>query len=472
MAAADNALAADSVGISPELTVTCSVDTHDSSDMQAAAALLLPASLGKQAGSPGRATSLAAPRLTGGATLVTAPSGDGGDSAAPAPTLLPTQPARDGGPAGDVAAGGGGSGGHAVDGTLALSIRPAGWTQAALGPSIRRLGAGTGGRVDLHFCKTTNKVVAIKTLLIKGEPVLGQLSRRVLEELGIAMNARHRNVVRTHEVVVEPDRRCYVVMEACATDLLTLLLGQPKDAHVPSDVLSGYFVQLVRGVHYLHGIGIAHRDLKLDNVCVTDDGVVKIVDFGCATLFRRRAHTQSPPPPQQQRRRAARPRAAPYTVPRQPQPQQLGGPADQPPCQYIETMSTGVCGSDPYMAPELFAGGAYSAAKVDVWALGIILFAMRHVQFPWGAAEEARDGRFRAFVRAPGAFFDTWLADDAGWAPARVNFFNITRRKCAGPAAGPSPRRLLSKVLAVSPASRTDVGGILRDPWFASLGST
>ncbi|KAI7825946.1 hypothetical protein BX661DRAFT_184437 [Kickxella alabastrina] len=50
------------------------------------------------------------------------------------------------------------AGGNAVDGTLSLSLRPAGWTRSVLGPSIRRLGAGTGGYVDLYRYTISNKV--------------------------------------------------------------------------------------------------------------------------------------------------------------------------------------------------------------------------------------------------------------------------------------------------------------------------
>ncbi|KAJ2000709.1 hypothetical protein H4R26_004486 [Coemansia thaxteri] len=50
-----------------------------------------------------------------------------------------------------------GFGANAIDGSLSLSIRPAGWTLKLLGPSMRRLGAGTGGCVDLHRSRATNK---------------------------------------------------------------------------------------------------------------------------------------------------------------------------------------------------------------------------------------------------------------------------------------------------------------------------
>jgi len=46
------------------------------------------------------------------------------------------------------------------------------------------------------------------------------------------------------------------------------------------------FKQIVAGTRYLHEMGLAHRDLKLDNCCVNEFGIVKIIDFGCAVVFK------------------------------------------------------------------------------------------------------------------------------------------------------------------------------------------
>ena len=46
------------------------------------------------------------------------------------------------------------------------------------------------------------------------------------------------------------------------------------------------FKQICAGVRYLHEMGVAHRDLKLDNCVVNEFGIVKIIDFGCAVVFK------------------------------------------------------------------------------------------------------------------------------------------------------------------------------------------
>ncbi|KAJ2701371.1 serine/threonine protein kinase [Coemansia sp. IMI 203386] len=374
---------------------------------------------------------------------------------------------------------------NAVDGTLSLSIRPTGWTRSVLGESIKKLGAGTGGRVDLHRSEITNKVVAVKTLQTSqgavhdpATAVGGILGRRALEELGIAVNVKHENIVRTFEVVVETDRKCYVVMEACSVDLLSMIQthAATHGTCMDDDVLNGYFAQLVSGVQYLHSIGVAHRDLKLDNVCVTEQGVVKIVDFGCATLFRRRTHNhhhrqQLVEPEQEesehnsrgsvgrQLSRVGRTRAAPYSVTRPRKSIADSG-------HYVETLSSGICGSDPYMAPELFSSNQYVAAKADIWALGIIYFAMRHLQFPWSVAHAQRDARFKAFSEDPGLFFDTWFPEtrSSTWS-SQTRFLTTHKLGKEGQRPKPSIRRILEQ----NPAIRTDIDGVVADQSFQHL---
>jgi len=116
------------------------------------------------------------------------------------------------------------------------------------------------------------------------------------------------------------------------------------------------FRQICEGVDYLHSIGLAHRDLKLDNCVMTTSNVVKLIDFGTATVFH-------------------------Y------------------PGKKL-TKASGIVGSDPYLAPEVLADETYDPRKTDVWSVAIIFMCMILRRFPWTIPDPKTDPSFRAFVAA------------------------------------------------------------------------
>lgn len=116
------------------------------------------------------------------------------------------------------------------------------------------------------------------------------------------------------------------------------------------------FRQICDGVEYLHSLGLAHRDLKLDNCVMTTNNVVKLIDFGTATVFHYPGKKT--------------------------------------------TLATGVVGSDPYLAPEVITGESYDPRKTDVWSVAIIFMCMVLRRFPWKIPDPKADASFRAFVQA------------------------------------------------------------------------
>lgn len=116
------------------------------------------------------------------------------------------------------------------------------------------------------------------------------------------------------------------------------------------------FRQICDGVEYLHEIGLAHRDLKLDNCVMSSDNVVKLIDFGTATVFHYPGKAHTP--------------------------------------------ATGIVGSDPYLAPEVLKGESYDPRKTDVWSVAIIFICMLLRRFPWKIPDPKTDPSFKAFVTA------------------------------------------------------------------------
>lgn len=125
------------------------------------------------------------------------------------------------------------------------------------------------------------------------------------------------------------------------------------------------FRQICNGVAYLHSLGLAHRDLKLDNCVLTRGDVVKLIDFGTAVVFAYPGSDMGGSVPNPSG--AVQPTNAPVMgyVGTQPD-----APAPHTHARLIR--ASGIVGSDPYLAPEVLAGGSYDPRKTDVWSVGVI----------------------------------------------------------------------------------------------------
>ncbi|KDO27129.1 serine/threonine protein kinase [Saprolegnia parasitica CBS 223.65] len=127
----------------------------------------------------------------------------------------------------------------------------------------------------------------------------------------------HMDRKRTHH---------YLLLEHCAKgDLYNHLHDLPMHKCTP-ELAQQYFMQIARGLAAIHSCDLAHRDLSLENVFVDANGQLKIGDFGLATP--------------------------------------------------LAATATHAVGKSYYMAPEMHTSGDYSAATVDVWSLGIVLWML------------------------------------------------------------------------------------------------
>ncbi|EEY64806.1 protein kinase [Phytophthora infestans T30-4] len=137
----------------------------------------------------------------------------------------------------------------------------------------------------------------------------------------------HPNVVQIFDTFVQRSH-VFVVMEHCARgDLLADLVATQPESRLSEPHALRIVQHLARGLHFLHDTcNIAHRDVSLENVFVTRDGVHKIGDFGLSTRADRRA--------------------------------------------------SGCVGKSQYVAPEVVAEASYDPVTADVWSLGIVLFML------------------------------------------------------------------------------------------------
>ncbi|OLY78941.1 Serine/threonine-protein kinase HRK1 [Smittium mucronatum] len=445
---------------------------------------------------------------------------------------------------------------NAIDGSLSVTIRPVGYIKKRYGLPIKSLGAGTGGQVDLYRNPYDKKFCAIKTFKnqTKETSGTGRVARSCLAELAINVNVRHRNIIKTFDIVMEYNQSYYAIMEHCPIDLFTLL----QTRKLNHDEIYGFFAQLIEGVAYLHQKGIAHRDLKLDNCCIAFDGTLKIIDFGCATIFKRKVpkinmqanggdgfgstsgggsyHPADLTPSykkylgtkniksvdmqrqdyrsplvaeapvmtttttvgggdtdQYSKGRECRARTHGWSNQHQHDQKEMSSdgtksgfgmvngselyglsrdrnsssfgqsstdvpssdsgaspfpPPDHCPSDeyvYVDLPSMGLCGSNPYIAPELYLNAPYDSRKADVWASGIILLSMTNLHFPWDIALEDRDKNYHTFTKIPSKFIDFWLQ------PRR------------------EPADLIRSMLEINPNHRFSIESVMSHPWFKSI---
>ena len=219
---------------------------------------------------------------------------------------------------------------------------------------VRRLGAGGSGVVYLANDVLLQRPVVLK-ILRTGLLTAEQMRSTVLREARLASAIEHPNVCAIYEVGESGDEGFIVMQYVPGQSLDRLIVRGPASKQLVLSV----GIQIADGLQAAHTLGIFHRDLKPQNVMLTDGGLVKILDFGLARRLRPEDAHFDPSKPGLAKDASM---AATYTA--------RGG-------------------TIRYMAPEQFVTGQ-SSVQSDVWALGVILYELVSGRHPF-VTPEAED---------------------------------------------------------------------------------
>ncbi|KAK8882758.1 hypothetical protein M9Y10_045399 [Tritrichomonas musculus] len=155
-------------------------------------------------------------------------------------------------------------------------------------------------------------------------------------ELTIHSRIRHPSITQLRDVLLDQDN-VYIILELCDGGDLNEIVQDANGLDEPA--AKHYFYEIISALSYIHKLGIAHRDIKLENVLITQDDHAKLTDFGLCKQ----------------------------------------GDGSSP------MMTT--CGTLVYAAPEIIEEKPYDGTKVDIWSAGIVLYAMITCHFPWATEE-------------------------------------------------------------------------------------
>ncbi|PKI38959.1 hypothetical protein CRG98_040667 [Punica granatum] len=176
----------------------------------------------------------------------------------------------------------------------------------------RLLGHGTFAKVYHARNLQTGKSVAVKV---------------IKREIAVMKMVKHPNIVELHEVMASKSK-IYIVMELVRGGELFNKIARGR---VREDVARVYFQQLISAIDFCHSRGVYHRDLKLENLLLDDDGNLKVTDFGLSTFSE---------------------------------------------CLKEDGLLHTTCGTPAYVAPEVIGSKGYDGAKADLWSCGVILYVL------------------------------------------------------------------------------------------------
>jgi len=192
-----------------------------------------------------------------------------------------------------------------------------------------------------HFAKGAyGKVLLAEDVVAKKKVVIKKIPRTVPERMinnelkAGKFLGRHPNIVRLHQYL-ECNENHYLVFEYVQAPDMFCFLEKRSFAPMPEDDARKIILQIFQALEHIHAHSISHRDVKLENILISEKLDITLIDFGL--------------------------------------------------CGFVEEnrLLREWCGSDNYLAPEICRRVPYDGYKADIFSSGVVLFALLFGVFPF-----------------------------------------------------------------------------------------
>jgi len=232
------------------------------------------------------------------------------------------------------------------------------------------LGRGNFAKVYQARSLIDGSTVAVK-VIDKSKTVDAAMEPRIVREIDAMRRLQnHPNILKIHEVLATKTK-IYLIVDFAGGGELFLKLS--RRGRFPEALARRYFQQLVSALCFCHRNGIAHRDLKPQNLLLDAEGNLKVSDFGLSAL-----------------------------------PEQLKN-------GLLHT----ACGTPAYTAPEILGRIGYDGSKADAWSCGVILYVLLAGHLPFDDSNipamckriTRRDYQFPEWISKPARYLIYQLLD-------------------------------------------------------------
>lgn len=186
-------------------------------------------------------------------------------------------------------------------------------------------------REGIHLSKSQKVAIKIYEKSLLSEP---RRQKRVEAEIAILKLLNHNNIVKFYDTF-QTTNHLYLVTELVRGQSLHNYIKERQKSRLCEKEALRIFKDIVIAIEYCHSMNVVHRDIKLDNILIDLRGNVKIIDFGFSAIEKSN--------------------------------------------QLLDTH----CGTLSYMAPEVIRKRDYHGPPADIWALGVVLYAMLFGYYPF-----------------------------------------------------------------------------------------